>query len=356
MTQTPAPRPLEGQVAVVAGATRRAGRGIARMLGAAGATVYCTGRSARGVSGGMAGRSETVDETAELIQAAGGRAVAVRVDHTNAGEVAALVARVRDEAGRLDILVNDIWGGDPLINWEQRFWELDLASLAPLIEQAVFSHLITNRYLAPLMVEADRGLIVEVMDGRHQGYRGQLLYDLAKASVARLAYGMAMELAETNVTALAVTPGFLRSEAVLEHFGVTEDTWRDAIAQDEFFAESESPCFVGRAIAALAADPQVKRKAGLVLYAGDLAQEYGFTDVDGRTPHFYQLPVRRVGEIAGAPGKLDDMQRFLVWTRYCQIHHDLAHQDEAHRLAERLGLRDAGPGVGPLPPGGQAAL
>ena len=178
------------------------------MLGAAGALVYCTGRSARGASGGMPGRPETIDETAEMIAAAGGRAEALRVDHTQADEVAALSTRVRDEAGRLDILVNDIWGGDPLIDWGQRFWQVDLTNLAPLIDQAVFTHVITNRYLAPLMIEADRGLIVEVMDGRHQGYRGQLFYDLAKASVVRLAYGMAMELATTGVTALAITPAF----------------------------------------------------------------------------------------------------------------------------------------------------
>jgi hypothetical protein len=222
------------------------------------------------------------------------------------------------------------------------------------MDQAVLSHVITSRHLAPMMVEADRGLIVEVMDGRHQGYRGHLSYDLAKASVVRLAYGMAMELAEGGVTALAITPGFLRSEAVLEHFGVTEETWRDAVAKDEYFAESESPCFVGRAVAALAADPHVKRKAGLALYAGDLAEEYGFTDVDGRTPHFHRLFERRVREIAAAPGPLDDMSRFFVWTRYCQIHRDRAYRDEAQALAARLGLDDAGPGVGPAPDDGLA--
>lgn len=346
-SRTTTPKPLEGQVAVVAGATRGAGRGIARMLAAAGALVYCTGRSVRGASGGMAGRPETIDETAEMIAAQGGRAVAVRVDHTRENEVAALAQRVRDEAGRLDILVNDVWGGDPLINWEQRFWQLDLAPLAPLMQQAVLSHVITSRHLVPLMVEANRGLIVEVMDGHHEGYRGQMLYDLAKASVVRLAYGMAMELAQTNVTALAVTPGFLRSEAVLEHFGVTEATWRDAIAQDEFFAESESPSLVGRAVAALAADPEVRRKAGLTLYAGDLAEEYGFTDADGRVPNFHRLFARRVGEIVASPDPLDDTTRFLVWTRYCQIHREPAYRDEALLLAKRLGLEDTGAGVAP---------
>ncbi len=341
-------RPLEGQVAVVAGATRGAGRGIARMLGAAGAWVYCTGRSARGASGGMPGRPETIDETAEMIVASGGRATAVRVDHTQEDEVEALAARVLDEAGRLDILVNDIWGGDPLIDWDQRFWQVDLTKLRPLMEQAVFTHIITSRHLVPLMIEADRGLIVEVMDGRHQGYRGQLLYDLAKSSVVRLAYGMAMELVETGVTALAITPGFLRSEAVLEHFGVTEETWTEAVAQDEYFAESETPCFLGRAIAALAADPRVREKAGLTLYAGDLAEAYGFTDIDGRSPHFHRLFERRVGEIVAAPGPLDETARFLVWSRYCQIHRDLACREEAQLLAERLGVENAGAGVGPV--------
>ena len=332
-------RPLEGQVAVVAGATRGAGRGIAGMLGAAGALVYCTGRSARGSTGGMPGRPETIDETAELIVAAGGRAVAVRVDHTVEDEVVALAARVREEAGRLDILVNDIWGCDPLINWERRFWEVDLSVIGTVIERAVFTHVITSRHLTPIMIDADRGLIVEVMDGRHEGYRGHLYYDLAKSSVARLAYGMSMELAQTGITALAITPGFLRSEAVLEHFGVTEATWTEAIAKDEYFAESESPAFVGRAIAALAADPEVGRKSGLTLYAGDLADEYGLTDVDGRTPHFHRLFARRVGEIAAASGPLDEMARFYVWSRYCQIHREPAHREEAERLAQRLGLQ-----------------
>ena len=342
-------RPLDGQVAVVAGATRGAGRGIARMLGAAGATVYCTGRSARGAAGGMEGRPETIDETAEQIVAAGGRAHAVRVDHTQEDEVAALATRVRDEAGRLDILVNDIWGGDPLIEWEQRFWEVDLTNMRRLMDQAVFTHIVTSRHLAPLMVEADQGLIVEVLDGRHEGYRGQLFYDLTKASVARIAYAMAMELTEAGVTALSITPGFLRSEAVLEHFGVTEDTWQEAVAKDEYFAESESPCFLGRAIAALAADPQVRAKAGLTLYAGDLAEEYGFTDIDGRTPHFHRLFQRRVGELAASSEPLDEMGRFFVWSRYCQIHREPANREEARQLAERLGLGDAGPGVGPAP-------
>src|SRR6185312_2130750 len=185
---------LEGQVALVAGATRGAGRGIARALGEAGALVYCTGRSAVGHPRGM-DRPETIDETAALIEAAGGRAVAVRVDHTDDAQVAALAARVRAEAGRLDVLVNSIWGADPMLDWAKRFWEIDPASLRAYLDRTLVSHLVTNRRLAPLMVEADRGLIVEVIDGHFAGYRGQILYDLVKAALARLAYGMAMELA-----------------------------------------------------------------------------------------------------------------------------------------------------------------
>jgi len=317
------------------------------MLGEAGALVFCTGRSARGAPAATPGRPETIDETAEMIAAAGGRAVAVRVDHTREEEVVSLAVRVREEAGRLDVLVNDIWGGDGWIDWSQRFWELDLANARALIDRAVLTHLATARHLTPLMVEQNRGLIVEVTDGHHPGYRGQILYDLVKSAVIRLAYGMAMELAQTRVTALAVTPGFLRSEAVLDHFGVGEANWREAIAKDPFFAESETPCFLGRAVAALAADPDVRAKAGLTFFATDLAEEYGFTDVDGRLPRFCQAFDARVAELARAKQPLDEMGHFLVWSRYCQIHQEPARHQQAVMLAERLGLKDAGPGVGP---------
>jgi len=179
-------------------------------------------------------RPETLDETVALIGEAGGRAVGLRVDHTREEEVARLAARVRNEAGRLDVLVDSIWGADPLVDWARRFWEVDLANIRPYLDQTLISHLITSRHLAPLMVEANRGLIIEVIDGHFAGYRGQILYDLVKASLARLAYGMSMELARTGVTALSLSPGFLRSEAVLEHFGVREENWRDAIAKDPY--------------------------------------------------------------------------------------------------------------------------
>ena len=336
---------LAGQVALVAGATRGAGRGIARALGEAGAFVYCTGRSAVGHPKGM-DRPETLDETVALIAQAGGRAVAVRVDHTREAEVAGLAARVRAEAGRLDILVNSIWGADPMLNWSQRFWEIDLANVRAYLDQTLISHLITNRHLAPLMVEANRGLIVEVIDGHFAGYRGHILYDLVKASLARIAYGMAMELVRTGVTALALSPGFLRSEAVLEHFGVREENWRDAIAKDPYFAESETPALVGRAAAALAADPDVGRKAGLIHFASDLAREYSFTDVDGFVPDFPRMFDGNVKAMASAPA-LDDQERFLVWARYCQIHQDPARRELALLLAQSLGLADLGPGLAP---------
>lgn len=336
---------LAGQVALVAGATRGAGRGIARALGEAGALVFCTGRSAAGHPKGM-DRPETVEETAELIRQAGGLAVAVRVDHTQEPEVAALAARVRAEAGRLDVLVNSIWGADPMVDWSKRFWELDLANLRAYLDQTLVSHLITSRHFAPLMIEADRGLIVEVIDGHFAGYRGHLLYDLVKSSLARAAYGIAVELVRTGVTALAISPGFLRSEAVLEHFGVTEETWRDAVAKDPYFAESETPALVGRAVAALAADPDVRRRAGMIWFASDLAREYRFTDVDGRTPDFPAMFDARMAALA-QKGRLDGPERGLAWARYCQIHQDPARRDLAVGLATALGLENLGPGLAP---------
>jgi NAD(P)-dependent dehydrogenase (short-subunit alcohol dehydrogenase family) len=338
---------LAGQVALVAGATRGAGRGIARALGEAGALVYCTGRSAAGQKG--MDRPETLEESVALIERAGGRAVAVRVDHTREEEVAGLARRIRAETGRLDILADSIWGGDPMIDWSKRFWDIDLGNLRAYLDQTLLSHIITSRHLAPLMVEADRGLIVEVIDGHSAGYRCHILYDLVKAGLARLAYGMAMELAQTGVTALALSPGFLRSEAVLDHFGVREDNWRDAIAKDPYFAESETPRLVGRAIVALAGDPNVKQKAGVIGFASDLAREYGFTDVDGRVPDFPRLFDAKVREMAAAPS-LGEQSRFLVWARYCQIHQDPAHRDLAQRLAQSLGLEHLGPGLPPARP------
>jgi NAD(P)-dependent dehydrogenase (short-subunit alcohol dehydrogenase family) len=342
-----ADRALDGKVALVAGATRGAGRGVACMLGAAGAVVYCTGRSGAGQASPM-NRPETIEETAALVGEHGGEGVAVRVDHTREDEVAALIARIEAERGRLDILVNDIWGGDPMVDWSAKFWRLDIGTVRALVDQAVLSHLITARHAAPLMLRQGRGLIIEVSDGHHDGYRGQLLYDLVKSTVNRLGYAMAWDLHGTGVTALSLCPGFLRSEAVLGHFGVAEDNWRDAIAKDPFFAESESPFFVGRAVAALAADPAVDRKAGQVLFAADLAQEYGFTDVDGRRPAFHPMFERVTAELAAGKGDLDENQRFLVFARYMQIHRERAQAIQAHGLAAKLGFEGLGPGLGPV--------
>jgi NAD(P)-dependent dehydrogenase (short-subunit alcohol dehydrogenase family) len=277
---------LEGRIAVVAGATRGAGRGIACMLGEAGATVYCTGRSVRGNpnrTGYFAGRPESIDETAEMVTARGGTGIPVRVDHLVEEQVAALFARVRREQGRLDVLVNDISEGD-LHEWKP-FWQLALDREFAMFRNGVHSHIVTSRHAAPLMIEGRRGLIVEIGDGDTLAYRGNLFYDLVKITVSRLAYVMAEELYKHGVAALAVTPGFMRTETMLEQFGVTEASWRDGAKKDPNFLHSETPFFVGRAIAALAADPNVLEKSGGLYSAWGLAREYGFTDVDGSQPN-----------------------------------------------------------------------
>lgn len=284
---------LRGRVAVVAGATRGAGRGIACALGEAGATVYCTGRSTRenrparrpkkAAPFDMANRPETIEETAEMVSARGGQGIHAQVDHTDEEQVKALFGRVKKEQGRLDVLVNDVWGGDELIEW-QPFWKLSTEKGLLMLRRAVFSHIITSRQAAPLMVEQKRGLIVEITDGDGLYYRGTLFYDLVKVSVIRLAFDMAEELRKHKVAAVALTPGFLRSEAMLEHLGVTEENWREGAKKQPSFIESETPFLVGRAVAALASDPKVLKKSGKVLSSWNLAREYGFTDVDGRQP------------------------------------------------------------------------
>lgn len=324
-------QPLAGRVAVVAGATRGAGRGIARMLGAAGAVVWCTGRSVRGRPA-TPGRPETIEETAELVTAAGGRGIALRTDHTVEAEVERLFARVRADAGRLDILVNDIWGGDALTEWGLPFWELSTARGLEMLERAVYSHILTSRQGAPLMIERNAGLLVEVTDGDTLGYRGNLFYDLAKSTVIRLAYGMAADLQAHGVTALAITPGFLRSEAVLDSLGVSEANWRDAVRQDPYFAESETPCYVGRAVAALAADPEVAQKSGRLLSSWALAREYGFTDLDGRRPDWGSFFPRKVQEIVERETPPNEMDLFVVRTRLHQLDHDPSRAAEAAPL------------------------
>ena len=278
---------LDGRVALVAGATRGAGRGIATALGEQGATVYCSGRSVRGNLASGAGRPETIDETAELVTAAGGQGIAVRCDHTADDQVRALIERVRRDHGRLDVLVNDVWGGDALTQFGKTFWEVEVTNGRKMLDQAIWSHILTSHHAAPLMFDrGDRGtaLIVEITDGDSYGYRGNIFYDLVKSTVIRLAFIQARELRKKDVAAVAVTPGFLRSEFMLEHFGVTKDTWRDGGKKDPHFLASESPLYVGRGIAALAADPAVKSKSGKVFASWTLAAEYGFTDEDGSRP------------------------------------------------------------------------
>ncbi|HEX4096513.1 MAG TPA: SDR family oxidoreductase [Caulobacteraceae bacterium] len=342
-------KPLEGQVALVAGATRGAGRGIACALGDAGADVWCTGRSSRAGRSPM-NRPETIEETAELIAAAGGRAHAVRVDHTREDEVAALAQRIGEESGRLDVLVNDVWGGDPMVDWSAKFWAQDIGQVRALVDQAVVSHLITARYAAPLMIEQKRGLIVEITDGLADGYRGQLLYDLVKAAVLRLGYAMAWDLKDTGVTALSLSPGFLRSEHVLEHFGVTEADWREAAERDPLFAESETPFLIGRGIAALAADPDVGRLAGAALASEDLVDLYGLEDVDGRTPHVYRHFDVLSDRYASADGPLDDYGGFFAWAAYLRTHRDPAKAGLAERLAAKLGWTHLPAALGPQRP------
>ena len=278
-------RPLESRIALVAGATRGAGRGIAVALGEAGATVYCSGRSTR-ERGATPGRPETIEETAEMVTARGGVGISVRTDHTVDGDVRALVERIRSDEGRLDILVNDVWGGDNLTEWGKPLWEHSLDKGIAMLHNAIDSHIITSHHAIPLMLGGKGGLIVEVTDGVSSGFRGNVFYDLVKSSVIRLAVAMGYELRKRGITVVAVTPGFLRSEAMLERFGVTEANWRERVEKDPHFAESETPLYVGRGVAALASDPQVWRKNGGAFSSWDLSDEYGFADADGRRPHW----------------------------------------------------------------------
>jgi NAD(P)-dependent dehydrogenase (short-subunit alcohol dehydrogenase family) len=289
-------RPLSGKVAVVAGATRGGGRGIARALGEAGATVYCTGRSVAGKPSPY-NRPETIDETAALITAAGGSAVPVRVDHTVEAEVEALFARIEREQGRVDVLADSVAGEDPLMDEWGPFWQIDLSRGEALLRQALLSRLITARHAARLMIKQRHGLIVELTESDLLGASGNVLTQLARMSHKLLVTVFASELREHGVAAVALTPGFLRSERMLEYFGVTEATWRDAGAKDANFLESESPLFVGRAVAALVDAPDLMARSGHLFSSWGLAREFGFTDADGRrpdwgalTPDFSALP------------------------------------------------------------------
>jgi NAD(P)-dependent dehydrogenase (short-subunit alcohol dehydrogenase family) len=283
---------LKGKVALVAGATRGAGRAIAVELARAGATVYATGRSTRSARSEY-DRPETIEETGELMEAAGTPGVAMRVDHLEPDEVAALVQRIDADHGRLDVLVNDIWGGEKLFDWNAKVWEHDLANGLRLLRLAVETHLVTSHHALPLMVRRPGGLVVEMTDGTADynavNYRVSTFYDLAKASVLRLAWSQGHELAEHGCTAVALTPGWMRSEIMLEHYGVSEENWRDALPGH--FGISETPTFTGRAVVALAADPDVARHNQGSLSSGGLAREYGFTDVDGSSPDAWRYLV-----------------------------------------------------------------
>jgi NAD(P)-dependent dehydrogenase (short-subunit alcohol dehydrogenase family) len=277
------PVPLHGQIALVAGATRGAGRGIARALAEAGATVYCTGRSVAGAPSPYK-RPESIDETAALITAADGHAVAVRCDHTDEAQVQALVARIQQEHGGVDVLVNSIAGEDPLMGQYGSFWEVDLTHADVMLRQALVSHIVTAKHVTPGMIQRKRGLIVEVTENDVLGAGGNPLAWSVKLAIKGLALNMASELRTHGVTAVAITPGFLRSEAMLEHFGVTEENWRDGGAKDSNFLESESPLFVGRAVAALAADARMLDRTGQLWSSWELSRDYGFTDGNGSRP------------------------------------------------------------------------
>ena len=276
-------KPLAGRTALVAGATRGAGRGIARALGEAGATVYCTGRSVNGKPSPYR-RPETIHETAALIKAAGGTAIAVRVDHTSEREVTALFRRILRTHHRLDIVVDSVAGEDPLLKPHGLLWQADLRNADAMFRQGLTSRIITAKHAARAMMPAKRGLIVEVTENDIIGGGANSIAHAVKTAQKVLPLQWAAELAAHGVTVLAITPGFLRSETVLQHFGVTEEDWREAGRKDPNFLVSESPLFVGRAIAALAADPQVRHRTGLLLSTWELAREYGFTDYDGRRP------------------------------------------------------------------------
>ena len=301
-------QPLEGKVALVAGGTRGVGRGISVQLGAAGATVYVTGRTSEAGRSEM-GRPETIEETAALVDEAGGRGIAVRVDHLEPEQVQGLVECIDREQGRLDVLVNDVWGGDPLAEWNKPVWEHSLEKGLRLLRLAVDTHIITSHFAIPLLIREPGGLVVEITNGTAEynaNYRGTvgLYYDLAKVSTIRLALVQADELGPHGATALSLTPGWLRSEMMLEHYGVSESNWRDATEEEPHFSISESPHYVGRAVAALAADPEVSRWNGKSLSSGQLAKVYGFTDLDGSQPDCwrYITEVQDAGKPADVTG------------------------------------------------------
>ena len=322
MSWSPDPDALRGRVVVVAGATRGAGRGIAAACGEAGATVVCTGRSTRaGTLRSDYDRAETIEETSELVTELGGTGVAVAVDHLDPEQVRGLAEMVRADFGHIDVLVNDIWGGEMLkggpAQWDVPIWELDLDDGLRILRLAIDTHIITSHHLLPLLVDEPGGLVIEVTDGTSDynasRYRISVFYDLAKVAVNRLAFSQGHELAAFGATAVAVTPGWMRSEIMLEAFRATEEHWRDSLQPSEDgdgpsappdFALSESPRFVGRAVVALASDPDRARWNQLSVDSGRLAREYGFTDVDGSQPDVWRF-IEHVRE-AGLDASYDD--------------------------------------------------
>ncbi len=308
-TRAAAP-PLRGQVAVVAGATRGAGRGIARALGEAGATVYCTGRSVRGRPSPY-GRPETIDETAERVSAAGGVGIPVRVDHAEESEVRALFERVQQEQGRLDVLADSVAGEDPMMGGWGSILKTDLQNGAAVLRNGLLSHIITAKYAAQLMVPKRRGLIVEVTENDLLFGGGNILAQVVKFALKGLAVLLAEDLRKHRIAAVAITPGFLRSESMLEHFGVTEASWRDGGKKDPNFLESESPLFVGRAVAALAADRKVLDRTGDLTSSWELARDYGFTDADGRGPDWGKHAAEKV--VPSLTWFRTGLERHLAW-------------------------------------------
>ncbi|RIW31973.1 SDR family NAD(P)-dependent oxidoreductase [Bacillus salacetis] len=276
---------LKGKIALVAGGTRGAGRDISVKLGEAGAKVYVTGRTTRNQQSPM-GRSETIEETAEMVTEAGGIGIPVKVDHTVESEVKGLFERIKEETGRLDILVNDIWGGDPLTEWGRPFGEHDLGKGMQMQKQAVGLHIMTAHYAIPLLRESRGGLVIKITDGIDYEPRGSFYYSLAKISAIHIAQSLAADLKDYDVASIAVTPGFLRSEAMLELFGVTEENWKEAAEIDPHFIASESPYYIGEAVRCLAEDPEILDKTGSIFSTWELSEVYGYKDIDGTQPHW----------------------------------------------------------------------
>ncbi|NUL03272.1 SDR family oxidoreductase [Streptomyces lunaelactis] len=306
MTMDKALSPLTGKIALVAGATRGAGRAIAVQLGAAGATVYATGRTTRERVSEMGRATETIEGTAELVTAAGGEGIAVPADHLDPAPVRALIERIDRDHGRLDILVNDIWGGNHLIDFNTKVWDVELDRGLRMLELGVKSHIITSSCALPLLVRQPGGLVVEVTDGTaesNKAFRENFYYDLAKTAPIRMAFTLGEELKSVGGTAVAVTPGFLRSEEMLDTFGITEETWREGIKIQRHFALSETPVYIGRGVAALAADQGRARWNGQSLSSGQLAKAYGVTDADGSRPDVWAYLAE---EAAGAEPSMDD--------------------------------------------------